>query len=483
MASGWFQRQWPHSEGGDRSESFAIQALWSPPLSQCSDISADDAESQARGLGFDLEQAIRSSMSAVLATEDVPEIEVEEEMVGPAAEGMVTEFIATLWDNKRNIPASISTLADIYATAELLGRIKRHFKVQQAQSPASTAQVELSFTPEPLASVCKWHVSETYDDDQPLRHSIGILEEPDSIEAPSERLQYEVMISGQYEYVYRIDSTGTIHDHRIVGAHEVENVKGSSVIPDVDEWPVRKPLIRDWETGEQVRKWPSQDGTDRSASIAIMGGGRSDPIIPDEFTKPLLQSVVREAVQEVLPDATLFNLTAEDFEIGPAAGAVEDFIVTFFDSREVMLQLVGGVVDSWAVYEIVSRVRRKLKSNEATERNANQSIRVFFPAGTLVMLCEEFVKRKYHPRAHLTPEWYCLTQEFYSGYQSPGHPTETVEYLILISTSKETYRFRIWGNGNVQGHSVRRGRLDAELPLPDLFEGETGHSKTTNSSC
>ncbi len=93
-----------------------------------------------------------------------------------------------------------------------------------------------------------------------------------------------------------------------------------------------------------------------------------------------------------------------------------------------------------------------------------------FPPATLCLFCEEYVRRNYHPRAHLTTEWHCLTQDFVGGYVSPGHPTGMVEYLILVSTSNDTYRFKIWGSGRVTSHSIRRGRLDVELPVPDLFE-------------
>jgi hypothetical protein len=236
-------------------------------------------------------------------------------------------------------------------------------------------------------------------------------------------------------------------------------------------------------------EWPSQDGVDRSSHIAILAildpkledpdghirdwefvnrAGEIERLVRDQFDE-----AVKAAVGEVLESASASIIDAEHYQVGPATGGLiglEHYLATLADSRDGLLALLGIVADGWAVYEIVRRARRRLNEWIAGFGDSRLAISLSFPPATLCLLCEEHVRRNYHPRAYLTSEWYCLTHEFYGGYVSPGHPTEAVEYLILVSTSKETYRFRLWGSGLVAIHSVRRGRLDADLPLPDLLE-------------
>lgn len=413
-----------------------------------------------------LRSEVASAVEEALVSDDDGIIrDTEIAQVGSAAQEYQEIF---LW--LQNVPKEVLTGLLVLGAQRTLstfyGYVKHRVEGIKRLYKGREVTVRMRFHPDALVELCKEHAVERYGASLTSQavwspRTYQSYANPDPYQMHDD--QYLIVLrSESQEFSYLVEPGAHVLDHRVDHLQQ-DAVELVSVTPtsSEDSVPVAIP---------QSFNWPSQDGVDRSEHIAFLAGGRSDPNMPDEFTKPFLQQVVREVVAEVLPSHNAEALVAEDHEIGPAAGAVEDFVVTLFENREHFAQAIGAVVDTWALYEIASRVLRKLLSKEATRRNAGQPIRFFLTAGTLAMLCEEHVRHHYHPRAHLATEWYCLTREFWYGYMSPGHPNPSIEYLVLVSTSKETYRFKVMGTGDVTAHSVRRGRLDTDLPLPDLFD-------------
>lgn len=114
---------------------------------------------------------------------------------------------------------------------------------------------------------------------------------------------------------------------------------------------------------------------------------------------------------------------------------------------------------------IVNRLKAWVRSYDDSRLDVSLS----FPPEVLKLLCQEYVRKSFHPRARLRSEWFCLTSSFYGGYRSPAHPSEGMEYLIIVRTSKAIYRFRVRGTGEVVTLFVKHGRLEAELVSPHLF--------------
>lgn len=410
-------------------------------------------------------EVARAAEEALATDSDRLTWNTEISQVGSAAQEY-QEIFLWLQDVPKEILTGLLVLGAERTLTAFYGHIKHRVEAIKRKYGDREVTVQMRFHPDTLVELCKVHVIERYRASLTSQivwtpKSSESFINPEPYQVPDD--QYLIVLKSEsHEYSYLVDPTAKVLDHRI--DHIQQDVPSLLPIiptPSEDSVPVAIP---------QGFDWPSQDGVDRSANIAVLAGGHYGPLIPDEFTKPFLQQVVREAVADVLPSQNVESLVAEDHEIGPAAGSVEDFVVTLFQNREHFAQAIGAVADTWALFEIAKRVRRRLLSEEATQQNAGQPIRFFLTAGSLAMLCEEYVRRHYHPRAYITTEWYCLTREFWYGYMSPGHPNPQIEYLILVSTSKETYRFNVWGTGEVTGHSVRRGRLDADLPPPNLFE-------------
>lgn len=383
MERDWFSIQWPHSTGGDRSKDLAIKAIWTPPLSQVGSITPEEREQLDQGLGFDLEQAVEAALLAVLGDPEIEHPEVEKELRGPAAEGMISEFFVTLWDSRESIPVYLSGLANVYTLVEVLGRVKKVFKDRQHWKDTGGAEVELSFTPEAMASACEWRTRTVYEDHGPFARTIDILNREESMSSnePSARLQYAITLVGDRRYHYQVDATGTIHRHSVDERPTELNDQQKTVIPDVDEWPVRKPLTRDWETEAVERRWPSQDNVDRSEHVAIIARlsaefSKTGEEIEDwdfvnrageitQLVRGQLQDAVRKAAIEVLQGDELSNLGAEHYQVGPAAGGligIENQIVTLWESREVLPPIIGNLSEGWVIFEIASRATKMLKT-------------------------------------------------------------------------------------------------------------------------
>lgn len=239
-------------------------------------------------------------------------------------------------------------------------------------------------------------------------------------------------------------------------------------------------------TAEQAERWPSQDGVDRSehfAIIAIMDLDFGDNLeaLQDYAGWPsLVQDQFRDAVntsvREVLQTPGVSRYVAQHYQVGPMAGGIigiEHYIVTLWENREVALESASALADAWAIYEITRRVKQKLNMWIESRPKPNDAVDVgiglSFPPLVLEQLCLHHVRATYHPRARLTSDWQVLTQEFFGGYRSPGHPTGGLEYAVTVSTRGRAYIYRLDGTGKVSAHNVKKGKQVTELPIPDLF--------------
>lgn len=230
--------------------------------------------------------------------------------------------------------------------------------------------------------------------------------------------------------------------------------------------------------------WPSQDGVDRSGHFAIIAHLIERPGIDDDPGWTLafrelahlhlpfrerFEEVVREAINEVLPDAEVARIEAETYPIGPQAQNLPSDIITVWEYIGYLLPVLSVVADTWAVTEIVRLVQQKLQAWFRSSESSRLTFSLSYTAYALELMCIEFVRRTYHPRAKLTSTWSPITTEFYAGYISPAHPSGGMEYLVTVTAGRKSYSFAVKGDATVTAHHVKEGRRVTPLPLPDLL--------------
>jgi len=236
--------------------------------------------------------------------------------------------------------------------------------------------------------------------------------------------------------------------------------------------------------------WPSQDGVDRSrtiAIIAILKSPQPDPLNEPDFARyqrlrdidgPFREEfgrAVSAAVDEILRPKEPISLSASHYQVGPMAGPLgpEHHIVTIWENREVIASSLSLSADAFAIVAIVREVYRRLGKWALSVNESPEVVSLSFPPAVLQAICEQHVRDVYHPRAELEARWFVITEEFYAGYQSPAHPTGSLEYLVEVTASGNTYSFWIKGTGVVTRLEVKRGKNISELPTPDLVAGNT----------
>lgn len=223
-------------------------------------------------------------------------------------------------------------------------------------------------------------------------------------------------------------------------------------------------------------QWPSQDGIDRSGSIAIIARLHLDP---REMTTPLDTQDRWDLVAEVRPqleqavNATLAQLRdlqhepieVERYQVGPAVEGVDYWIATIWDSRNQIPSLLIGM----AVESLVRSVAAQLRKWATGLRRPGIGVTLVFPPEVLALLCEGHITRIYGPFSQVKSVWRPITTEFYGGYQSPSHPTDMMNYQIEVQSDSVNYRFEIDGTASIS----KLRRLDAngiiDLPVPDLL--------------
>ncbi len=445
------------------SDALGIRFLWSEYLPYF----LEDQQ-----LAYEWQQDLERQVTSAVADNLLPyerniSYSVEIEQVGSAAQEF-HEILLWLQDLPKELITGLVVIGAERSVAKFIAHIRQYANQIRRTHNGKELSIKLDVHSNTLIELCKEHMFHEYEGIADslilwiLKSRQWLTENAPDVDVYEDGTFLIVLSAEDVEYSYLVSRHGNVLEHKVNGVTQVL----PKLIPEIEDTSDNAPA----RVLASNTEWPSQDGVNRSGHIAILAGGNYGLDVHDEFTKPLLQDAVREAVTEILPNLNSESLIAEDHEIGPASGAVEDWVVTLFENRESFAQAIGALVDTWALYEIVSRVRRKLLGKAAAKHNEGQQVRFFLPAGTLAMLCEEYVRRNFHPRAHLTTEWYSLTREFWFGYVSPGHPNAIIEYLVLVSTSKETYRFKVLGTGEVTAHSLRHGRLEADLPVPNLFE-------------
>jgi hypothetical protein len=229
--------------------------------------------------------------------------------------------------------------------------------------------------------------------------------------------------------------------------------------------------------------YPSQDGVDRSEHVALIArlvfreprpevgdGAYAEVARLNQELPQILSQVVNDAVREVWPDAEIPRRSARRYAVGPAAdGLFADYIVTLWEHKETAAAILGAGASASEMARLIRSAWRKLRVAVAAAGATATCPRVTLPPAVLETLCEDHVRRTYHPRAKLTIEWFVTTTEFYAGYQSPAHPTEDVEYLIAVRAGRKVYTYAVNGAARVTAHAVKEGRRVTPMPAPDLL--------------
>jgi hypothetical protein len=249
----------------------------------------------------------------------------------------------------------------------------------------------------------------------------------------------------------------------------------------------RQQLERNTDMEAYSSRWPSQDMVDRSEDFSIIAVliGRPEEVqheaglsmaarqesyaLADAFREALDQSVA-ESIQEVLEHGSGVRPSpAQHYQIGPAAEGPPTLIVELWNRTQDLRPILSDMADAYAVTEITRRTVAKLAewSRRVGARFAFPSF-IFTPY-RLSKLCEEHVRRTYHPRARLSVGWTTTTTEFYGGYRSPAHPTGGVDYVVTVSAGRKIYSYATDGGGRVTSHYVREGRRITSLPIPSLL--------------
>jgi hypothetical protein len=232
-------------------------------------------------------------------------------------------------------------------------------------------------------------------------------------------------------------------------------------------------------------RWPSQDFIDRSGDFAIIGvfTARWEEL-PDPETilaakqeqwnlsaafRRELDRAVADSVREVLDAKSLVPRPSEHYQIGPAAEGPPTYIVELWSRAQDLGPVLSGLADAFAVAEITRRVSGKLRewARRVGARHC-EPVLILTPY-QLAKLCEEHVRRTYHPRARLSVEWFPTTTEFWGGYRSPAHPTSDMEYLVTVRAGRKTYTYAVNGEGRVHAHHLREGGNTVPLQLPSLL--------------
>jgi hypothetical protein len=247
----------------------------------------------------------------------------------------------------------------------------------------------------------------------------------------------------------------------------------------------------------QEPRWPSQDNLDRSedfAIIAVLTDRADEASVIDELFRndqeawrekilaakaeswrhgaefrATLDQAVAESVREVLGPTVLRILPAEHYPIGPQAEGPPTYIIQLWNQAQDLAPILSAATDAWAIAEITIRVVREFKEWTRVKGLRHVEPSLILTPYQLTKLCEEHVRRTYHPRAKLSAEWLPTTTEFWGGYSSPSHPTGAVNYLVTIRTNRKTYAYAVDGSGRVESHYLREGNRTSALPIPNLL--------------
>jgi ribA/ribD-fused uncharacterized protein len=154
---------WPSQDGVDRSHAIAIIAHLAP----LGKIDKSKIEvNRWHTLSADLQEQLATAVDLALRQLGLPESEgkvgAERYQIGPAAEGLFTSFIATVWDHRDHIALIASGTEICVITFRLVRMVKRRLDGWTRELSDPDAIVELALPPEVLADLCEYYVRKNY---------------------------------------------------------------------------------------------------------------------------------------------------------------------------------------------------------------------------------------------------------------------------------------------------------------------------------
>lgn len=237
------------------------------------------------------------------------------------------------------------------------------------------------------------------------------------------------------------------------------------------------------------RKWPSQDQVDRSNHIAVMAFiGPAEPLSHDSDCFDVQFDADRElrlALNGAVELALEYNLggmvraTTVGYLYGPQCQSWQPIVSTLFEHGEVMLAIGSSVADAYTLATFVKSVNRHFRKRTKKMEAAGLRADLVFPPGVLAVLCESYVRKKYHPRARLRTDWFTLTTDFWDGFRSPAHPGPDMEYIVHVRSAATEYVFTIDGRAQVTTFRCRDRRGWTILDCPRLLDTSSNESLIT----
>lgn len=243
------------------------------------------------------------------------------------------------------------------------------------------------------------------------------------------------------------------------------------VLQELDSMLDEQILLAPFSWGSQdLQDWSKEPAIFVTLSIGIPGPVSSLPTelrwkISGELG-PEFESAVREALREQGLDKWTANQNADYYQVGPTAESIPHYVVTLWEHRDEIGLALSSLADAYAVTDLSRRVVGKMKDWLTSAEAPQVDLVVYFPIGILVAYCEQYVREQYHPRAKLSSSWYPLQQGFFESISTPAHPTNLLEYLILVKTSKEEYIFKLDSAANVSFLMLKKGSVKSRLPVP-----------------
>ena len=463
---------WPGTEKNQTN--LGIQVRWNQPLAQVEGVDHFEIVRLDHVLETTVSGATATATSHVLGGDSQVTWKTSVEQVGSEAE--TAHYAISLL---QTVPGEVYSALIALGTEKVLSGIATlvRLRLHEVREPVGNEEgrLVLLFHPDLLAQMCREHSMSRYglrSIDQCAWKQLEEAIPPEALGEPP-RSQFLITVHGagkQLEYL--LDDGGTVHEHRASGFALEPPSLFLDHVPDNE---TLKYLVQE----DSDLRWPSQDGTDRSDDIAVYAildferieplGGKEDMAVIDRASalSPEVGTQIdlasRDAVRRHIPELDSNDSEAGPYRVGPAADGLTEFFVA-------SLITMGYVVNSIQAAQYAIWVTRWLKNWVQTKGDSHLDVQLSFPARVLVALCEYHVRSNYHPRAPLETDWFNLTDEFYSGYSSPAHPTGALQYLVTIGTRTKTYAYILEGSGKVLRHSVRERGIEATLSIPDLFE-------------
>lgn len=446
---------WPGFE--EPSDVPLVKVTWSYPLSQANLEAGEFARLDAV-----LQRELDKAFADALATEYLDGINIgwqtDVRQIGSNAENFHAAF-GWLTDFGWAVLLNIAANRGEAVITRIASRMREHLSRVRERAGAHNVSTVIALPAAILVHICVERMADTTND--------AVLSTDWKVET-SRRESSHLIVTVRTlssEHHYTITSDGRILDDEDVSDALIHSEKNTD----------------DFE-------WPSQDGVDRSESVAVIGilsADLRDAIYDQEYlqragslaeeVRTRLQQETANALETVLEGVRADAIRARHYQVGPAAGGligIEHYIISLYQSRDALPAVFENLAEAWGVYEIASQVYQGMKAWISRENDEKLDVAVSYPARVLELSCKEWIQRWRHPKAVLESDWICLTKEFYGGYVSPGHPTESVQYLVIIRSKKHIYEFKIWGTGDVDEAVDVHDGVRTHLPVSNIFLDE-----------